>query len=196
MDRIEKPQKRVNKLYQTKNQNRADWADWLCANHVFIVAELAGSLASRFGAKKELAMAAGMLHDVADAVMSREDSRHEEESFNIARTLLHDAGFSDEESRVIVDDAIKWHGCRNRNYPTSLEGKVMATADALGHLKTDFYPHAVKVLRSEKTLEEIKNWALPKIERDFNDKIFFSDVQQEVRPDYERLKDYFSKELR
>lgn len=195
MSRIEKLEQRIRNLYGAKKEGRTDWADWLCEHHVFIVAECAGKLADRYGAKKELAMAAGMLHDVADAVMSRNDPKHEEESENIARVFLGDAGFSDEESQIIVDDAMKWHGCYDGKCPVSLEGKVMATADALVHLQTDFYERAARVLRAEKTIEEIKDWALPKLERDFRDKIAFSEVREEVRSDYERLKQYFSQDL-
>ncbi len=197
MSRIEQLQQGVSALYQAKHEGRAEWADWLYAHHLFLVEDQAGKIADRFGAKKELAMAAGLLHDIADAVMGRNEPRHEEESFRIARSLLHDAGFSEEEMTVIVDDAMKWHGCHNGNVPTSLEGKVMATADALAHLQSDFYEHAVQAMRaSGKTIEQIKQWALPKIERDFQAKIFFPEIQEDVRSDYERLKSFFSEELR
>lgn len=195
MSRIEKLQKSVHELYAAKNEGRAEWADWLCNHHVFVVAEQARKIAERYGADAELAMAAGMLHDIADAIMRREDPKHEEVSLAIARTLLHEAGFSDEEAMIIVDDAIRYHGCHHGNYPTTLEGKVMATADAFVHLSTDFYSFAYQIMRVEETPEEIKNWALPKLERDFNAKIFFPDVREEVRSDYVRLKQFFSQEL-
>jgi putative nucleotidyltransferase with HDIG domain len=192
MSRIEKLRKSVSELYAARNEGRAVWSDWLYANHVFIVADYADKLADRFGARKELAMAAGILHDIADSVTSRKDPRHEEESLKMARTLSRDAGFSDEEIHTIVDDAVRKHGCHKGNLPTTLEGKVMATADALAHFQTDFYDYAVQVLRAEMTNEEIVRWALPKLERDFNDKIFFPDVREEVRSDYERLRRFFS----
>ena len=179
-------------LYQAKQEGRADWANWLFEYHVFVVAERAGMLADRFGANKELAMAAGMLHDIADAVMRREDPKHEEESATIARRLLREAGFSDEETRVIVDDAMKRHGCHEGDCPLSLEGRVMATADALAHLQTDFYEHAIEARQADETIDQIKKWALSKLERDINAKIFFSEVREEVRLNYERLKCLFS----
>lgn len=196
MSRLDILKTSVDTLYQEKRANRADWADWLYAHHVFVVAETASTLADRFGANAELAVAAGMLHDIADATMSRFDPQHEEESVRIARRLLKEAGFSDEEVFIVVDDAIKRHSCRNGVGPAMLEGKVMATADAVVHLKTDFYEHAVEAMRGQKTLEQIRAWALPKIERDFANKIFFDEVREEVREDHERLIHFFSQELR
>lgn len=190
--RLEHLKTKVDQIYQLKHKERAEWADWLYAHHVFIVAEYASRLADRFGAQQELSVAAAMLHDIADAVMSRFDPRHEEESAKMARKLLQEAGFSDSECGVVVQDALAFHSCRDGKAPQSLEGKVMATADALVHLDTDFYQHAVESKKSQGISEEqIKAWALPKIERDFHDKILFKEVREEVRASYEGLRQRF-----
>lgn len=196
MTRLEQLEKKVDDLYLAQNESRADWADWVYAHHVFVVADYAGELADRFGADKELAMAAGMLHDIADAVMKRENPEHEEKSMEIAAGLLWDVGFSDEEIKIVVDDAIRLHGCHNGTAPATLEGKVMATADVLAHLKRDFYDHAVEAFHEKKeSIEDIKQWIFSKLERDFNAKILFDEVKEEARPDYEKLKAFFSGEF-
>src|SRR3989344_9451088 len=100
MTRLEELKRRVDELYLAKNENRADWADWMYEHHVFVVADYAAELADRFGANKELAVAAGMLHDIADAVMSRENPEHEEKSMEIAAGFLRDTGFSDAEIQI------------------------------------------------------------------------------------------------
>jgi putative nucleotidyltransferase with HDIG domain len=192
MSRIETLKEKVSALYQSKNPSRADWADWMFENHVFVVANKAGELAKRYGANADLAEAAGMLHDIADAVMLREDKRHEEESHRIARKLLEESGFFEEEIKIIVDDAIMHHACHGDDQPQTLEGKVMATADALAHLETDFYNHALQILQKDLPNEEIKQWALPKIERDYRKKIFFGEVRKETTPAYEKSKALFS----
>lgn len=193
MTRLEQLKKKVDELYRAKNEGRADWADWVYANHVFVVVDYAGELADRFGANKEFAVAAGMLHDIADAVMKRENPEHDGKSLEIARELLRDTDFGDEEIRIVVDDAIRLHGCHDGSVPQTLEGKVVATADALAHLKTDFYHHAAETFRSKKeSAEDIKQWALSKLERDFNAKILFGEVKEAVTPDYGRLKTFFS----
>jgi putative nucleotidyltransferase with HDIG domain len=194
MDRIEALKKKVDALYLDKNTSRAkDWADYLYARHVFKVADKARELAERFGADAELAEAAGMLHDIADAVMPRQDPRHEKESETIARSFLRASGFSAEEIEIVVDDALKNHSCREGEVPQTLEGKVMATADAVVHLQTDFYDFAVKNFTERgEAPAHISEWGLEKTDRDFNKKIFFDEVREEVRPDYEKQRRQFA----
>lgn len=193
MNKIELLERKIRTLYEGKSPNRADWADWLYEHHVFVVAESARILAQRYGANEELAMAAAMLHDVADAEMSRFDDRHKGRSIEIASDFSLEAGFSEKEVEGIID-ALSNHNCRDGQMPASLEGKVMATADAVAHLATNYYALALEALVKEgKTNDQIDSWALPKIERDFKDKIFFEEVREEVRDDYERVKSLFSK---
>ncbi len=194
MNRIEYLKKKIQALYEAKNPNRADWADWLYTHHVFVVSENARILAKRYGANEELAMAAAMLHDVADAEMSRFDDRHKNRSIELASEFSLEAGFSEKEVEDIID-ALRHHNCRDGQIPSSLEGKVMATADAVAHVATNYYVLALEVLVKEgKTKDQMSSWALPKIERDFKDKIFFDEVREEVRDDYERVKALFSKQ--
>ncbi len=191
MSRLELLKQKISNLYLTKKEGRADWADWLFEHHIFVVAEYAKNLSARFGGHEELVVAASLLHDVADTVMSRFDERHKNESLQLARVLLTESGFSAEEIGVVVDDAIRFHGCFNGSAPLSLEGKIMATADALAHLKTDFYKYAISRMKTAKSEEEIKAWGLKKIDRDFNDKIQFEEIRADVQSDYERLNTMF-----
>lgn len=195
MARLDELKEKIDALYLSKYADRADWADWLFANHIYAVAEQAGILANRFGANKELAMAAAMLHDVADAVMKRENPDHEEKSLEIAKRLLVETGFTDSEIDTITEDAMRNHGCRDGKFPKTLEGKVLATADALVHIRSDFYEFAVRELKRTESNEEIRGWAIPKVERDFSEKILFEQIREEARPDYEKIKAYLAKEL-
>jgi len=192
MERIEKLKKKVTDLYQAKKLGRADWSDWLFQNHIFVVAKNAEQLSNRFGVNNDLAVSASMLHDIADTEMQRENPEHEEKSKEIARKLLEECNFAENEVDVIVNDAIEFHGCKNGNLPETIEGKIMATADALAHLKGTFYDYALETLKKTDTLEEIKNWALPKIERDYRVKISFDEVREETINDYERVKGLFN----
>lgn len=192
MTRIDELEAKVRELYDSKNPNRADWADWLCREHVFIVADNATVLAERFNANVEYARAGAVLHDIADAVMSRFDDEHENTSLAIARQYLEECGFTVEEIALVVDDAIRYHSCHDGNQPKSLEGKVLATADALAHLTTNFYELASVALKDEMSPEQLKDWVLKKLDRDFYNKVLFSEVKQEVQPDYEHLKLQYS----
>ncbi len=191
MNRLVELKKSVASLYASKLPTRADWADWLYDNHVIVAAEFAEILAKRHGANIELSVAASLLHDVADATMSRFDPTHAKESLKISRKLLNQAGYSDKDMAIVVDDAIRYHSCHDGEMPQSIEGKVLATADSYAHLKTDFYIFAANQLG--KSLEELKNWTLKKIERDINDKCFFDDAREELMPDYLMIKELFSR---
>lgn len=180
MTRLEKLEEKIRELYSAKNKDRADWADWLYENHIFQVADIAGKLAEKYGGNKELAIASALLHDIADAVMKRENPEHEEKTRETAKSLLENSDFTDEEIKIVVDDALRFHSCRDIERPQSLEGKVMAAADAVVHLQSDFYGHAKAFMGREKILE--------KIDRDFNNKIAFEEVRESVKPDYEKLK--------
>lgn len=191
MSRLENLKEEIAKLYRTPNSNRADWADWIYEGHVVPVGNASREVATRFGGNPELAEAAGLLHDIADAVMKRENPEHEAESMNIARELLADNGYTNEEISIIVDDALLKHSCRGDVRPVTAEGKAVAAGDAVAHLTTDFYLYAEEGRKKYQTKEEIQAWVLPKIERDFTNKIAFEELREEVRPNYEQLKAYF-----
>ncbi len=187
-ERLSRLEKKVRDLYQSQNPNRDEWADWLYDNHVFVVAEGAKSVATRFGGNSELAYVAGMLHDIADTEMSRFDDAHEERSMEIARELLLSGGYSEAEVEIIVGDALENHSCRGGQQPETLEGKALASADATAHLKTNFYEFTTDFIRKRDGDNAKLAWVLPKIKRDFNTKIQYDEVRAEVRGHYESLR--------
>lgn len=191
MSHIEKLRVAVGGLYQQKSPERDDWADWLYVNHVLWVAAKSRELAEKYGADADLAEAAALLHDIADATMPRKSENHEAESLRIARDLLHELGYDDKHIALIVDDADKLHSCHEGNKPASVEGLVLATADAMAHFQTGFYAFAVWKM-GKRDLDDIRAWVLAKLERDFNDKISFDDEHEEVRAAYETLRQLFS----
>jgi len=192
MSKIDELRGRVEELYKSKKVGRDEWADWMFCNHIFLVSDSAGDLAKKYGADKELSQAAGMLHDIADAVMERKDPGHEEKNAEIARKLLEESGFTQNETKIIVDDAMKFHSCHGDERPKTLEGKAMTSADAIIHLQSNFYEHALNEKRKDWPLKKIKKWAIEKIERDFNKKIIFEDLKKMVANDYKKLLAEFS----
>jgi|GEM_PF-310048 len=193
MSRLDDLKQKVDDLYKEKQPGRADWADWLYDNHVLFVAAKARDLAAKYGANVELAEVAALLHDIADCKMGRENPSHEEESLKLATQLMRESGYSDKEIELTVEDAIRYHSCYGDERPKSTEGLVLATADSLAHLKTDFYVFATWELGKESTLAEIKQWTLKKIERDLNNKISFDDEREDARADHDMIKELFSR---
>jgi hypothetical protein len=120
--------------------------------------------------------------------MKRSGPGHSEKSVEIADKLLRESGFSDAQTQQIIADILPRHSCRGGVVPESLEGKVMATADAVAHLVTSFYPDAVERMRAEgRDMQKCKEWMQEKIARDFEVKIFFNDVREQIRSRYEQL---------
>lgn len=194
MSRLDDLSKQVEKLYNDKLDGREDWADWLYPNHVVIVARNAKKIAKLKGADVELSQVAALLHDVADFKMKRANPKHEEESLKTAREVMEQNGYSEDEIKLVVDDAIRYHSCHGNERPKSKEGLVLATADSLAHLQTNFYLFAVwEFGKSGLSLNDLKEWVLKKIERDLFNKISFDDIREEVRPDYEMIKNLFSR---
>ena len=193
---IQKLEQAVRQLYEAKHPERENWSDWLYQNHVFIVADYAVDLAKRYKADVDLARAAAMLHDIADAVMPRlaDAEAHEARCYEIAREYMRAAGFGEADIELVVDDALRYHSCHGDERPHALEGKVLATADSMAHLKTDFYTHAAWGFGVEaRPLESFKAWFAKKVDRDFQVKIFFDEVREETRQDYEQVKAVFSR---
>lgn len=184
---------KVRELYENKSTARATWADWLWSGHVLCVADKAAEIAEQKGVDASLSRIAALLHDVADAVMQREDDGHEARSLEIARQILTDAGYEEETISVLVDDALAKHSCQDGNIPVSSVGKVLATADGLAHLQSGFFAYAIWSFGNEnRSYDKLREWAAAKVERDFNIKLLFDDVKEQARPQYETLKMIFS----
>jgi len=92
-----------------------------------------------------------------------------------------------------LDVIIAPHSCRNGNLPQTVEGKILATADAITHLSKDFYlQFAWMHLPEEKTYTEYKEWVNEKLNRDFNIKLFFPEIKAEMKDRHEALIEVFS----
>lgn len=194
MSRIEKLENKVKELYENVAPERDDWVHWLWKNHVLAVADYASALAKKYKADEDVSRAGALLHDIADVKMPRKNPNHEKESLALAEKLLKETGYSEKEIDQIVNDALKFHSCHGTQRPQTLEGKILATADSMAHLLTDFYVYAVWALSKDgKQLEEVKVWVSEKIERDLNVKIHFEDERTEARPSYEHIKALFSR---
>lgn len=194
MEKIEKLRDLVRDAYERHLPTADPWSDWLYENHVLVVARYAVELAQRRGANVELSEAAALLHDLADFKMERVNPNHEAESLRLAREFMEQAGYGEEIIALVVDDAVKFHSCHGDDRPKSIEGLVLATADAFGHLKTNFYFFAAWFFGKDgRTLEQFREWSLKKLDRDLYNKISFEDEREATRADYEKLKELISR---
>jgi len=182
----------VEGLYSKKNPV-IDWNDWIFEGHIKVVAKWVEEISKKYEFDAEGTLAAAYLHDLAYAWTSKNDPDLEEKSEFKAREVLKEASFSEERVTFIVDKIIHGHGMNDGKEPENIEAKVLATADALSHFSTDFYLVICwnRYLFEDKSLDDYKKWVLEKIERDFNNKIFFEEYKQIAKPYYQSIKTLF-----
>jgi hypothetical protein len=106
---------------------------------------------------------------------------------------MREFGYNANDMKIVIEDALKRRSREENDGPVTLEGKVLATANALAHLQTDFYVYATWAKGREMSLSGLKTWVLEKAARDFNTSIWFDDVREQVRPDYERIVALYSR---
>lgn len=94
-----------------------------------------------------------------------------------AKKVMLEHGYRSEMIKQ-VQNIILTHSC-SKNKPVTLEGKILATADAMSHYINDFYLRIATI--GGRSAEEFKLWALEKLNRDYNKKIFFSFAKKEIK---------------
>lgn len=200
MPRLFQVQEKVKELYTKQHADKSwqEWLSWAYPNHVCIVEKEAQKLAERFGGNVEYSCVGALLHDIADAELTRDNPAHHARSEELARVILKESGFSSEEIEQIVVEVIAPHSCREL-MPTVFEGKILATADALAHLSTDFYIYFAWQHWGNKggvpKYSDFREWVLSRIERDFYKKIWFDEIRQENEHFYRALKESLSSTL-
>lgn len=107
--------------------------------HTQWVADKAKKLAEKYGADAEKTYCAALLHDLGDSHYKRGHADFDTWSWGKGKEILKKAGFSKGERTEILE-AIRTHSCHPGHLPTALEGKVLATADGMWHLPTNFFP--------------------------------------------------------
>jgi len=153
--------------------------------HLKPVIEHSKELAKKYNADLEIVWLSAIFHDIARL----EDLEpHDEISSERAYNILLDKGFS-KEIAVKVKKTILTHRCKNYK-PETLEQKVLATANAVNHFKGPFYLWFSWI--STKSFKEQLESGLLKIERDYNEKIFFKDEKRLIKKEYDILKNWFS----
>jgi hypothetical protein len=175
----------VDKRYSAASTSMGKW---MWRKHTQWVADKTVKLAEKYSADSEIVYCAALLHDLGDSRYERNHADFETWSWEESKAILKKAGFRHAERDAILE-AVRTHSCHPGQLPVTVEGKVLATADALWHLQTSFFPVICYMNRpdSATSYKEWQEWFQQKIERDFGAKIFFDDERQEVRDDYEAL---------
>jgi putative nucleotidyltransferase with HDIG domain len=179
----------VERLYKT---SKRDFAHWMWAHHVPWVANKTLELAQKYDADHDLVYTGALLHDLGDVRFDRDDPQFDSWSEEKATVILQKAGFDHNQIDTVIKDIISPHSCYPGNLPQTLEGQILATADALFHLQTDFFIQFCWMhIPDFESFEKWRQWVAEKLERDYHTKIFFDNERQAAKPYYLALKKVF-----
>lgn len=131
MNRMEKVREKVDDILL----HMSDSLERRCAYvHLYGVAQACALLAARRGADAELAVIAGMLHDL-HAYAARDARDHAPKSAEMARALLQELGSFQEDEIAAVCTAIARHSDKQTVHGPLDE--VLKDADVLQHMLYD-----------------------------------------------------------
>ncbi|MBI4163627.1 MAG: HD domain-containing protein [Candidatus Aenigmarchaeota archaeon] len=189
MDKLKSIENQVRNLYN--NSDNEFMKTWFFQNHVKVVSNYSEQISSVNNSNKEVCVLASLFHDIARAWGVWSDPQLMDESLKKAEELMSKENYT-QDMISKVKDAIFYHSCEDK-LPKTTEGKVVATADALAHLMTDFYLVILynKWIEKAKNLETYRKWVLEKVDRDFNKKVFFEEWKAKSKQRYEAIKTFF-----
>jgi putative nucleotidyltransferase with HDIG domain len=153
--------------------------------HIKPVIEYSKQMAEKYNADKDAVWLGAILHDIARLT---DEEPHDEVGSEKACKMLIEKGF-DNELAEKVKGIILTHRCR-KYPPETTEQKIVASADAMAHFLPPFYLWIGKY--SSKSFDEIIEKNLLKIEKDYNEKIFFEDEKKMVEEQYKILKNWLT----
>jgi len=157
---------------------------WFYKDHLLAVEKFSKELLKKLPkAEKEIVLLGVWLHDLQRIRGIKGD--HQKIGAREAEKVMKEFGYPNDIISK-VKNIISTHSCYGSNTPKILEGKILASADAMSHYVNDFYIK-IAMLR-DRTPEEFKKWALDKIDRDYNKKIFFPFAKKRIKKRYNFLK--------
>ena len=182
-----------NKILAIKNQIKQECeksikvAYWFYNTHLLGVEKQAKYLLKNLPeANKEVVMLGVWLHDLQRTRGIKGD--HQKIGAQEAEKIMKEYDYGKDIIKK-VKDAILTHSCRGKK-PKTLEGKILATADAMSHYYNNFY---LKVaLTGERDIDDYKKWALEKLDRNYNEKIFFDFAKKKIKSRHDLYKKVFS----
>jgi tellurite resistance protein len=101
---------------------------------------------------------------------------------NMLKKILMDKGFNKKLIQLVCN-ACMAHRCKDYKQK-SLEGKILAMADAMSHFSKGFYLRIFQNFCKEIDYEKAKEKMIKKIERDYKEKLFFKEAKEIIKPFY------------
>lgn len=167
----------IKKIIKNECINSSNIDAWFYDIHLLGVEKFANELLNELPeADKEIVMLGVWLHDLQRIRGKKGD--HAKIGAEEAEKVMKQFQYSKEVIKH-VREIILSHSCDTKLKPKSLEGKILASADAMSHYINDFY--LVIAVTGERNLIDYKKWALEKLDRDYNKKIFFDFAKSKIK---------------
>jgi HD superfamily phosphodiesterase len=179
--------KEVKKQIELECKTNKNLPSWFYTDHLLMVEKNSKCLLKELPkADSEVVLLGVWLHDLQRVRGLKGD--HQSVGAREAVKVMKEYGY---DKAVIekVKAIILTHSC-DQNKPTSIEGKILATADAMSHYYNDFFLRVA--VTGQRDLKEFKEWVLEKLDRNFNKKIFFASAKKKIKPRHELYKKVFS----
>jgi len=161
---------------------------WFYDVHLLAVERFAGELLGKLpDADREVVLLGVWLHDLQRVRGIEGD--HAKSGAIEAEKVMQQFGYP-EETIDKVKEIILTHSCKDDELPDTLEGKILASADAMSHYVNDFYLTIAST--GERSAKDFKKWALEKLDRDYSKKIFFDFAKQTVEKRHKVLEEFLT----
>lgn len=178
----------IKSMVKNECQSLGFAKDWFYKTHLLAVEKFAKELLKQLpDADNEIVLLGVWLHDLQRVRGIK--SEHAEMGAREAEKVMKQFKFSEEKINR-VKNIILTHSCNTDMMPQTLEGKILASADAMSHYINDFYLQIA--VTGERDLPSFKEWALEKLDRDFNKKIFFDFAKKMVEKRHKILIELFT----
>lgn len=163
--------------------------DWFLPEHLMEVERLANWLCDEVPeADRDVVALSVWFHDSGRLVGI--DDGHDVYGANAANERLRTTGLSNEKIQLVVD-ACRAHRAEELK-PESIEAKILATADAMSHfVSPNFYFRVFEHYRKSKSFEEALDTVSKKLDRDYLQKMFFTQAKEKIQPKYDAWKEVF-----
>ena len=181
---------KVKKLVERECKELGFAPEWFFEEHLSVVNKKAKWILKKAPeANKEIVLLGTWLHDIQRVRGIKME--HQEGGAQEAEKIMREFGYPDELIKK-VKSIILTHSCRGNNLPTTIEGQILATADAMAHYTTDFFLRIALI--SDMTIKEYKEWALIKLEKNYNVKISFDFAKETVKDRHDTIKKFIEGE--
>jgi len=178
---------KIKEQIKSECQKNKKLPTWFYSDHLLMVEKNAKALLKEMpSADKGVVLLGVWLHDLQRVRGLNGD--HQSVGAREAEKVMREYGY---DNKIIakVKNIIQTHSC-DKKKPTSLEGRILATADAMSHYYNDFYLRIA--VTGQRDLAEFKEWVLEKLDRNYNKKIFFNYAKKKIKLRHDLYKKVFS----